>query len=98
MLGPRVDQDCLYLYLASQALEFRVLSERRSGVVEAHGVVDRLVALVRVFLGGMMNSRLLPVELEILREVYITAVFDLRRISLYTMDHNSCRLRSKIRR
>jgi hypothetical protein len=62
-----VYQDRLNLYLAPQAFELRVLGKRRSRFIEADGVVDGLVALVRVFLGGVVNSGIIPVDLEVLR-------------------------------
>jgi hypothetical protein len=65
--GPGVDQDCLYLYLAPQPFELYVLDKRRARFIQADCVVDGLIALVRVFLGRMMDSRLIPVHLEILR-------------------------------
>ena len=65
--GPRVYQDCLDLYFAPQALELCVLGKRRSRLIEADGVVGGLVALVSVFLCWVMNARLVPVNLEVLR-------------------------------
>jgi len=60
-----VYQDRLDLYFTPKAFEFRVLSEHRSRLVEANGVVDGLVALLSVFLSGVMNARLVPVDLEV---------------------------------
>ena len=65
-LGPRVDQNGLNLYFAPQALELRVFSEPSPRIIQRDSVVDRLVALVRILVGGMVDASLIPLDLEIL--------------------------------
>ena len=87
--GPRVYQDRLDLYLAPQAFELRVLGKRRSCLTEADGVVDSLVALLKVFIGGVMNARVVPVDLEVLRDK--TRVEELLYVSVGIEDQPSTR-------
>src|SRR5262249_50734229 len=60
-LGPGVVQYCLNLNLATHAIVFDIFGQGDARWAEADRIMDRLVALVGVFVGRVMNFRLIPV-------------------------------------